>query len=109
MRTGKGKRAMKLTGLEMKVLKALAFNHYGEGGETWSWATNESTYPSGVTGKSLSGVLASLAKKGLVKPNGEGREGSIRTLEAGAVEMCRHWPELKEVFAAIRPGFKLEG
>jgi hypothetical protein len=80
---------MKLTEKEKAVLKAMAFNHYGEGTCTWSWAINESREPSGIEGKELSGVISSLTKKGLFRVDeGETRkEDSIWTTEAGKAAM----------------------
>ena len=79
-----------LTVNEMKVLKSLAYNDYGEGHATWSWAVNESKHPSGIKGKALSGVVASLVKKGLLKAEGEGEDSSISTTEAGIAEMKKN-------------------
>jgi len=80
---------MRLTANEKAVLKAMAFNHYGEGSNTWSWAINESRAPSGLKGKALSGVVASLVKKGLFSVSGEGKESAIYTTEAGFAEMAK--------------------
>ena len=56
-----------LTANEIAVLKALANNCYGDKGDgVWSWAVNDSTTPSGIEGKSLSGVIGSLCKKGYI-------------------------------------------
>jgi hypothetical protein len=57
-----------LTENEHAVLKALYNNAYGEKGDgVWAWAVNDSHEPSGITGKSLSGVVGSLCKKGLYR------------------------------------------
>jgi hypothetical protein len=82
---------MKLTPRETKVLKAMAFNHYGEGTCTWSWAMNESRAPSGIKGKELSGVIASLAKKGLlsVEKGETKKDDAIYTTEAGKAAMVK--------------------
>ena len=59
---------LQLTENETKVMKALANNHYGDNGDgVWSWAVNDSQTPSGITGTSLSGVVGSLCKKGLIR------------------------------------------
>lgn len=56
-----------LTENEHKVMKSLANNDYGDRGNgVWSWAVNESRTPSGLTGKTLSGVVGSLCKKGYI-------------------------------------------
>jgi len=57
-----------LTENEKAVMKSLANNHYGTDGDgVWSWAVNDSDTPSGITGPSLSGVIGSLCKKGLIR------------------------------------------
>ena len=88
---------MKFTEKEKAVLKSMAFNHYGEGSNTWSWAINESREPSGIKGKELSGVIASLVKKGLFRVEGEGKEGSIWTTKAGWAAMVEFgWKKEEE-------------
>ena len=58
---------MELTTNEIAVMRSLANNHYGDQGDgVWAWAINDSQTPSGITGKSLSGVVGSLCKKGLI-------------------------------------------
>jgi hypothetical protein len=67
---------MKLTESETKVLIALATNDYaGLWGHDpkesyccvgWSNTINDSSFPSGIEGKALSGVVGSLSKKGLL-------------------------------------------
>lgn len=85
---------MTLTDKEARVLKALAYNYFGEGSGTWCWAVNDSNAPSGVTGKALAAVVGSLEKKGLVRTDGGGREGTISTTDAGFAEMAaRGWKE----------------
>lgn len=55
-----------LTEYEMKVMKSLKMNDYGNDGDgVWSWAVNHSLCPSGIEGKSLSAVVGSLVKKGI--------------------------------------------
>ena len=69
-----------LTTGEYKVLRAIAFNDFGDGPGTDIWADciNGSKYPSGIEGKALSGVVASLAKKGFIRSEGTGRDATIR-------------------------------
>ena len=60
-----------LTPNETAVMTALAYNNYSIGddpqdGQTWSELINDSSKPSGITGKSLSGVVSSLVKKNLI-------------------------------------------
>lgn len=62
-----------LTENEFAVLQSLAFNNYGDwGSDVWSWAVNDSQKPSGLTGKTLSGVVSSLCTKGLYRTNDAG-------------------------------------
>jgi hypothetical protein len=57
-----------LTVNEVAVLKSLANNCYGDNGDgVWSWAVNDSMTPSDLQGKTLSGVIGSLCKKGLIR------------------------------------------
>lgn len=62
---------MNITDNELAVLKAIRDNYY-QGGETpvgypvWSDHINDSHSPSGIEGKALSGVVSTLAQKGLV-------------------------------------------
>ena len=72
-----------LTTSEYKVLRAIAFNDFGDGPGTDIWADciNGSRYPSGIEGKALSGVVASLAKKGFVRCHGTGRDACIRIVQ----------------------------
>jgi hypothetical protein len=74
-----------VTESELKVLRSLRTNHYGDGGEgpTWAWAVNESDEPSGFTGKTLSGICGSLAKKKLIASSGSGEEAWIELTDAG--------------------------
>ena len=64
---------MTLTANETAVILAIAFNYFSNepGAEVWVDCINESSKPSGVTGKALSGVIASLVKKGLVWTSGD--------------------------------------
>lgn len=65
---------VKITEKELKVLFAIRNNDYCNGdatAATWVECINASSTPSGVEGRSLSGVVASLAKKDLVSTNGE--------------------------------------
>lgn len=60
------------TANEMAVLQALAFNNFSVGmcddfqGATWSDCINDSEKPSGIQGRSLSGVVSSLCQKGYI-------------------------------------------
>lgn len=64
---------MTLTASETAVILAIAFNHFSDepGAEIWVDSINDSSKPSGITGKALSGVIASLVKKGLVWTSGD--------------------------------------
>ena len=74
-----------LTTNETAVLLAIAFNDFGDGPGTEIWADciNESSKPSGITGKALSGVVSSLANKGFILCYGDGRDACIRITETG--------------------------
>lgn len=74
-----------VTNNEYKVLRSLLTNDFGDRGDgpTYAWAINDSDEPSGITGKSLSGVVASLSKKGLVKCEQWGDDGTVQITEAG--------------------------
>lgn len=60
---------MNVTPSEKAVLIALRDNYYGD--VTWTNCINDSDSPSGIEGKALSGVVASLSKKRLVIADGE--------------------------------------
>ena len=74
-----------LTTNEVRVLRALRTNFYGDEGEyaTWANCVNDANEPSGLTGKTLSGVIASLSKKGLVDCEGAGRDATICLTDEG--------------------------
>lgn len=61
---------------ERKVLRSLLTNDYGNG-PTYAWVINHSSEPSGVEGKALSGVVASLSKKGFVRCEGTGEDATV--------------------------------
>ena len=81
---------MNVTPKEMAVLMAIRFNDFGngdnlDGSEVWADCINDSRFPSGVEGKSLSSIIASLNKKGLVVSNGhKGRDACVSLTEAAA-------------------------
>lgn len=70
---------MDLTENEKKVLKSIYYNFFGNSPGDWVWSDciNESKFPSGLHGKTLSGVVASLAKKNLVYCDGRGRDACV--------------------------------
>ena len=74
-----------LTTNEAAVLLSIAYNDYGDGPGTEIWADciNASRKPSGLTGKVLSGTVASLARKGLVLCYGSGQDACIRITDFG--------------------------
>lgn len=78
---------MTVTANELKVLLAIRHNWFSSGDpvgcEVWSLQIDDSNEPSGLAGRTLSGVCASLAKKGLVKTSGSGREQTIALTQAG--------------------------
>jgi hypothetical protein len=73
---------------ELRVLNAIRYNYFNSaaepvGHEVWSLQIEDSNRPSGLSGRTLSGVCASLARKGLVKTGGSGREQTIALTQAG--------------------------
>ena len=65
-----------VTDKELRVLKAIRGNNFHNDHLTlinpvWADCIHDSKEPSGVTGKAFSGVVASLAKKGLIGTDGE--------------------------------------
>ena len=74
---------MIITTNEAAVLRSIATNYYNSlnGGApsnyaeannpVWSELINDASIPSGITGKSLSGVCGSLAQKGFIGSDGE--------------------------------------
>jgi DNA-binding MarR family transcriptional regulator len=79
---------IQITENERKVLRAILTNDFGDGDDlAWRWSNsiNDAGEPSGLSGKTLSGVCASLAQKGLVQADGQsGRDACIRLTPAGA-------------------------
>lgn len=79
---------MKLTKSEKKVLKAIHHNYY-HGNDSivrdpiWSDSINDSSFPSGIKGKELSGTVSSLKKKGIVDINNDGKDSTIWITELG--------------------------
>lgn len=74
-----------LTDNERVVLKSLFHNYYGEKGDgVWSHAVNDSHEPSGLSGKTLSGVVSSLVQKGYyVRSEYEKNEWALWTTSLG--------------------------
>lgn len=83
-----------LTQNESKVLKTILTNDFTMSngaipatyeGTDWIWSDciNDSASPSGIEGKSLSGVVSSLCKKGLVVVDGISRDACVSLTEAG--------------------------
>ena len=64
---------MNITSNELKVLQSIATNFFGQqvGDPVWADCINDSHKPSRIEGKALSGVCASLAKKGLIETDGD--------------------------------------
>jgi hypothetical protein len=71
-----------ITDKEGKVLKAVLTNDFTMSngrvpekydGPDWIWSDciNDTRFPSGIEGKTLSGVVSSLCRKGLLKSDGE--------------------------------------
>lgn len=75
---------MNTTELENKVLVSMLHNHYGdEGSAVWAWAHNDSTKPHGLPKATVSGVISSLCKKGLMWSNEDGRDSTIGLTDEG--------------------------
>jgi DNA-binding MarR family transcriptional regulator len=76
-----------ITENERKVLNAIRFNYFGSasgpGYAVWSLQIDDSNRSSGLTPRTLSGVCGSLAKKGLVKTSGSGRQSCIELTQTG--------------------------
>ena len=69
-----------ITANEKKVLLSIRNGHYSNGdplAAIWSWSINDSSTPSGLPKRSLSGVVSSLKKKGLVECSGYGEEACV--------------------------------
>lgn len=92
---------IQITENEAKVLRAIATNcfnvlNYGipssyEDASNWVWTDclNDAKFPSGIEGKSLSGVCGSLSKKGLIESDDCPGEESILLTEAGFDAMMK--------------------
>ena len=66
---------MKLTEKEKQLLEAFGHSDYGEyNDQHWMWDIKDL---SGLTGKSFSGVCASLHEKGLIDSDTEGYRGDV--------------------------------
>jgi hypothetical protein len=81
-----------ITENERKVLTAILHNYYNSSVnpvdiEVWSLQIEDSQKPSGLHGRTISGVCSSLAKKGLVTTGGSGREQTIALTQAGYDEV----------------------
>jgi len=84
-----------ITQNEAAVLRAIATNcynvmNYGNPScyeeanqEIWTNLINDAEYPSGIEGKSLSGVCGSLARKGLILSFEGGKDSTIMMTEEG--------------------------
>jgi hypothetical protein len=74
---------VKLTALEVDVLKGLYASEYHDGGPQpyiWSWAIRNQL----ATPAQLPGVVSSLAKKGITRSDGSGEERAVAVTELGA-------------------------
>jgi hypothetical protein len=78
---------MKLTHLELSVLRAIDNSEYGSDSltsPTWTFSVTDNMQADGATPKQLPGVISSLSKKGLVSICDEPGEESIGMTDAGA-------------------------
>lgn len=93
--------APRVTENEHRVLRALLTNTFGEmnGGISddperhtdakWSDCINDADEPSGLTGRDLGAVCASLKRKALIGSSGKGRDGTIwLTLEGAKLALA---------------------
>lgn len=82
------------TDKEYRVLRAILLNdftnvngampeNYADATEIWANSINDSAEPSGITGRSLSGVCSTLAQKGLIYANGRGEDATVRLTQGG--------------------------
>lgn len=89
---------MNITELEKKVMQGILRSEFNDGSEKshpiWSWSIRAD----GVAKKSIPGVVASLAKKGLAICDGEGKESCVclsdegmKMLAASAVRQPESW------------------
>lgn len=75
---------MHITESERKVLRSIYTNDFGTNGDcVWADSINDSAEPSGIEGRSLSGVVSSLMQKGLLHSGGYGRDATIGLTDAG--------------------------
>jgi hypothetical protein len=72
-----------ITTKEQAVLVSIATDEYRDAGLDQSVWSRNLNVPSGMTRKSMGGVMASLAEKGLVSLGGTGREATVRLLPLG--------------------------
>lgn len=72
-----------LTDKEFEVLFAIDASEYGDRLQDSVWAFTIADHAPSITGKSISGAVASLAKKGYVWTNGTGSEQEIGITDAG--------------------------
>lgn len=81
---------MTITEKEQAVLISILHNMFNETGldPVWAECLNDSRRPSGIEGKTLSGVCASLAKKDLVICYGKGSDSCV-TLTKQGLEAAR--------------------
>lgn len=77
-------KAINLTENETKVLISVYNCHYGDNGDLiWAWAHNDSGKPHGLPKATVSGVIGSLVKKGLMHSSEAGRDSTIGLTDEG--------------------------
>jgi len=77
---------MKLTHLELSVLRAIDCSEYGEdiADDVWTFSITDNMAADGATPKQLPGVISSLSKKGLVRICDVPGEETVGVTKAGA-------------------------
>jgi len=81
---------MNITPNERAVLDALATNHFGQdvGDLVWANCINDADRPSGIEGKALSGVCASLSRKELISCEGYGDDACVSLTTRGVLALA---------------------
>ena len=110
---------MKLTHLELSVLRAIDSSEYGEDlrDDVWTFTVTDNMQADGATPKQLPGVISSLSKKGLVRICDEPGEETVGMSKTGAAayiaavgfnrnKACEEHGETWETFKAAREAAK---
>lgn len=95
-----------LTELETKLVGNMVTNNYGDipDHNIWSWAWDEGVHGAFCTKAQISGVIASLVKKGLIRSEGEGDDANIWFTEEGVQFLYESGIGYREVDGKFVPG-----